>query len=125
MASTRRGSRWTARCSPTSPCTTSRPLARSPRRRRQRSKKPPDREARVSDVGSLSRQALAEVAGSADLAALDDVRVRWLGKKGVLTEQLKSLRDVPAADRPAAGQRINEAKDQLQAALDARRTALE
>ena len=62
---------------------------------------------------------------SGDLAALDDVRVRWLGKKGALTEQLKSLRDVPAAERPAAGQRINEAKEQVQAALDARRAVLE
>jgi phenylalanyl-tRNA synthetase alpha chain len=79
----------------------------------------------VSDLSSLSAQALAEVAGSSDLAALDEVRVRWLGKKGTLTEQLKALRDVPAAERPAAGQRINEAKGALQAAIDARRVRLE
>jgi len=70
-------------------------------------------------------QALAEIAAAADLAALDEVRVRWLGKKGVLTEQLKSLKTVPAAVRPAAGQRINEAKQQVQEALDARRGVLE
>jgi len=70
-------------------------------------------------------QALAEIAAAADLAALDEVRVRWLGKKGVLTEQLKSLKAVPAAVRPAAGQRINEAKQQVQEALDARRGVLE
>jgi phenylalanyl-tRNA synthetase alpha chain len=79
----------------------------------------------VSDSSSLSAQALAEVAGSGDLAALDDVRVRWLGKKGTLTEQLKALREVPAADRPAAGQRINDAKVALLAAIDARRAVLE
>jgi phenylalanyl-tRNA synthetase alpha chain len=71
------------------------------------------------------QQALADIAAAADLAALDDVRVRWLGKKGTLTEQLKSLREVPAAERPAAGQRINEVKLAVQEALDARRASLE
>ncbi len=45
-----------------------------------------------------------------DLAALDEVRVRWLGKKGTLTEQLKSLGALPAAERRDAGAKINEAK---------------
>jgi phenylalanyl-tRNA synthetase alpha chain len=79
----------------------------------------------MDDLASLSRQALTEVAASGDLAALDDVRVRWLGKSGVLTAQLKSLGALPAAERPAAGQRINEAKQALQTALDERRDALE
>ena len=79
----------------------------------------------MGDVGSLTREALAEVAASGNLAALDEVRVRWLGKKGVLTEQLKSLRELPAAERPAAGQLINDAKNQLQSALDERRVSLE
>jgi len=79
----------------------------------------------MDDLASLSRQALAEVAASGDLAALDDVRVRWLGKSGVLTAQLKSLGALPAAERPAAGQRINEVKQAVQSALDERRDALE
>jgi phenylalanyl-tRNA synthetase alpha chain len=79
----------------------------------------------MDDLATLSRQALDEVAGSHDLSALDDVRVRWLGKKGTLTEQLKSLGALPAAERPAAGQRINEAKQALQVALDQRKDALE
>jgi phenylalanyl-tRNA synthetase alpha chain len=79
----------------------------------------------MDDLASLSRQALAEVAASGDLTALDDVRVRWLGKSGVLTAQLKSLGALPAAERPAAGQRINEVKQALQVALDKRREELE
>ncbi|HEU4626577.1 MAG TPA: phenylalanine--tRNA ligase subunit alpha [Steroidobacteraceae bacterium] len=79
----------------------------------------------MDDLASLSRQALDEVAASGDLAALDDVRVRWLGKSGVLTAQLKSLGSLPAAERPAAGQRINEVKQALQKALEERRAALE
>jgi len=53
------------------------------------------------------------------------VRVHWLGKKGVLTEQLKTLGSLPAAERPAAGQRINAAKERVQAAIEARRAELE
>ncbi len=83
----------------------------------------------MNDVGSsvdaLVRQALGEVAASGDLTALDDVRVRWLGKKGTLTEQLKALGALPADQRRAAGQQINEAKQSLQVALDERRDALE
>ncbi|HVO47109.1 MAG TPA: phenylalanine--tRNA ligase subunit alpha [Steroidobacteraceae bacterium] len=79
----------------------------------------------MSDLSSLVQQALDEVTGCGDLAALDEARVRWLGKKGVLTEQLKALGSLPASERPAAGQRINDAKQSVQAALDARRLALE
>jgi phenylalanyl-tRNA synthetase alpha chain len=53
------------------------------------------------------------------------VRVRHPGKKGLITEQLKSLGSLPAAERPAAGQKINEAKARVQAALEARRAQLE
>jgi phenylalanyl-tRNA synthetase alpha chain len=79
----------------------------------------------LKDLSSLVQQALDEVTACGDLAALDETRVRWLGKKGALTEQLKSLGTLAAAERPAAGQRINEAKQSVQAALDARRIALE
>jgi phenylalanyl-tRNA synthetase alpha chain len=73
----------------------------------------------------LVERALADVDASANLERLDEVRVRLLGKKGQLTEQLKSLGALPAADRPAAGQRINEAKAVIQAAIESRREALE
>ena len=78
----------------------------------------------MADLATLTGQALAEVAACGDLTALEDVRVRWLGKKGALTEQLKALGSLPAAERPAAGARINEAKEQVQAALEARRVHL-
>jgi len=47
------------------------------------------------------------------------------GRKGVLTEQLKSLGALPAAERPAAGARINAAKSEVQSALETRRVALD
>ena len=79
----------------------------------------------MESLASLTERALAQISASADLARLDEVRVQWLGKKGLLTEQLKSLGGLPAAERPAAGARINEAKVRVQEALDARHAVLE
>ena len=73
----------------------------------------------------LEKQALDEVAAAADPAALDAVRVSYLGKKGQLTQQLKQLGALPAAERPAAGQEINRIKARVQQALEARRDALQ
>ncbi|NBC49709.1 MAG: phenylalanine--tRNA ligase subunit alpha [Gammaproteobacteria bacterium] len=78
-----------------------------------------------ADLAALEAEALAAVAAAEDLARLDEVRVHYLGKSGRLTTQLKSLGALPKEERPAAGQRINEAKRQVQAALEARRAALE
>src|ERR1700761_4863801 len=79
----------------------------------------------MQDLATLIQQALEEVAACGDLPALDEVRVRWLGKKGTLTEQLQSLGALPKSERPAAGQLINEAKARVSAALDARKAELE
>ncbi len=79
----------------------------------------------MESLQALTERALADISASADLARLDEARVHWLGKKGLLTEQLKSLGGLPAAERPAAGARINEAKQVVQVALDARHAVLE
>ena len=79
----------------------------------------------MSELDTLLEQALQQVAASAALPALDEVRVHWLGRKGALTEQLKALGTLPASERPAHGQRINAAKERIQAAIEARRAQLE
>jgi phenylalanyl-tRNA synthetase alpha chain len=79
----------------------------------------------MESLADLTARALAEVSASADAARLDEVRVHWLGKKGLLTEQLKSLGKLPAAERPAAGAKINEAKVAVEAAIEARRAVLD
>jgi phenylalanyl-tRNA synthetase alpha chain len=81
--------------------------------------------AQVQSLAGLTELALAEIAASASVTRLEEVRVHWLGKKGQLTEQLKSLGSLPAAERPAAGQKINDAKLAVQTALDARRAVLD
>jgi phenylalanyl-tRNA synthetase alpha chain len=76
-------------------------------------------------LGRLIEQALADVEASRTLSGLDEVRVRLLGKKGLLTEQLKALGRLPAEERPAAGQRINDAKVVIHTAIEARRERLD
>jgi phenylalanyl-tRNA synthetase alpha chain len=76
-------------------------------------------------VDELLRCAKSEIDSATSLAALDAVRVSYLGKKGQLTQRLKELSGLPVSERPAAGQAINEAKRLLQADLESRRRALE
>jgi phenylalanyl-tRNA synthetase alpha chain len=79
----------------------------------------------VSSIAELLGQAESAVRAAEDLAALDAVRVQFLGKKGVLTAQLRELGKLPAAEIKAAGKAINDAKQALEAAIDSRRVALE
>jgi phenylalanyl-tRNA synthetase alpha chain len=79
----------------------------------------------VKDLESLVARTLADVGSSADLPALDAVRVAALGRKGTITELLKGLGELPAGERKAAGASINRARDRITEALDARRTQLE
>ena len=79
----------------------------------------------MNDLSAIVEQTLSDVARAADAGALEQIRVRVLGKSGVITEQLKSLGALPAADRPTAGQRINEAKQALGEAIQKRRAEFE
>ena len=79
----------------------------------------------MDNLESLTRAALAAVENAGDLRALDDVRVQYLGKKGEISQLLKGLGQMSAEERPAFGARINEARDQVEAALSARRDMLQ
>ena len=76
-------------------------------------------------LDELIRQADTASAAASTLLELDSVRVRFLGKKGELIEHLKQLGRLSAEERPAAGQLINRAKDQVQNLLEVRRAQLE
>jgi len=79
----------------------------------------------MQELEQLMKGAVAAVDAAADLIQLDQVRVDYLGRKGLLTQQLKQLGTLPAEQRPAAGQAINEAKERLQSAVTRRRAVLE
>ncbi len=76
------------------------------------------------ELDALAETAHHELATATDLTALDAVRVRYLGKKGLLTECLKGLGGLPAAARPAAGLTVNAIKEHLQERLEQRHAAL-
>ncbi len=79
----------------------------------------------MQSLSELIQAAASQIDAANDLAALDAVRVSYLGKKGALTARLKSLSELSAEERPAAGQEINIAKQDVQARINARRDALE
>ena len=79
----------------------------------------------ANDIESLITKAKTDLAAASDLNVLDQIRVQYLGKKGVLTEQLKALKDVAPEQRKEAGQAINKAKQDLQQSIEARKKALQ
>ena len=79
----------------------------------------------MENLEQLVQDGLAAVDSADSLQALDQIRVEYLGKKGVITQQAKTLGKLSAEERPAAGQKINEAKGQVEQAINARRADLE
>ena len=77
------------------------------------------------DLQKLTADALETINAADNLEALDQVRVNYLGKKGELTSLLKTLGQLPADERKAAGQDINNAKREVQQAIEQRKKTLE
>jgi len=78
----------------------------------------------MDDLTALVDRAIAEFDACSDPAALENAKARYLGKSGALTERLKALGTLPAAERPAAGAAINVAKSRIEDGLARRRAAL-
>jgi phenylalanyl-tRNA synthetase alpha chain len=78
----------------------------------------------AQDLDERIAAAEEAIAAAADLESLDRVRVEYLGKKGFLTAELKSLGQLPAEQRPARGEAINRAKKRLHEVIENRRRAL-
>jgi len=79
----------------------------------------------MDNLDSIIAEAKSTFDRASDLAALEQVKARFLGKSGALSEMLKALGKLSAAERPQAGAMINKAKDQVEALLKARREAIE
>ena len=78
----------------------------------------------MQHIEKLITAASTEFGGISDAAQLEQAKARYLGKSGSLTELLKGLGKMPAEERRSAGAAINNAKDRIEAALNARRDAL-
>ncbi len=79
----------------------------------------------MTDLADLKTELLDAVSAAADGAALEAVRVEALGKKGRITAQMKTLGGLDADARREAGQALNALKDEVAAAIEARKTELE
>lgn len=79
----------------------------------------------MENLVTLTDEALELVEQAQDLAALDHVRVEYLGKKGQITALLKGLGKLSAEERPAAGAEINKAKQRVQDRINSVKQAME
>src|SRR5882672_11770168 len=79
----------------------------------------------MTDLDKLVSEATARFAAISDPAELERAKARYLGKSGAIPEAMKELARLAPAQRREAGARINSAKDRIEAALAARREALE
>lgn len=71
-------------------------------------------------LDEILQQAQAAIQSAPDLKSLDQYRVQYLGKKGTLTDYLKTLGQLAPEERPAAGQKINVVKEAIQTLIEER-----
>jgi phenylalanyl-tRNA synthetase alpha chain len=79
----------------------------------------------MQSLENIKAEAVVAIEIASDIAALEELRVRYLGKKGALTDLLKNLRQLSAEERPKAGAEINAVKQQLNEELNARKESLQ
>ena len=79
----------------------------------------------MQSLESIKAKAVVAIETASDIAAVEELRVRYLGKKGALTDLLKNLGQLSAEERPKAGAEINAVKQQLNERLNARKELLQ
>jgi len=80
---------------------------------------------RVDKIKEIQQRATSEVAACSDLRSLDELRVTYLGRKGLITAQLKGLAKLAPEQRKAFGAAVNQVRDELTEAIAERRQSLE
>ena len=79
----------------------------------------------MSDLDALKTKYAAQIEAAGDLAALDDVRVAALGKKGEVSLQMRTLGKMSVEEKKVMGPALNALKNDLSALVEARKSALE
>lgn len=79
----------------------------------------------MEDLKELETGLLAQITAAADLKALDEIRVSILGKKGMITEKMKTLGSLPLEEKIAAGKSLNLIKSAVEKAIDTKKQELE
>ena len=78
----------------------------------------------MQQLEQIVAEASSAIAGTASVAELEQAKARFLGKSGSLTELLKALGKLPPEEKPRAGAAINQAKQQVETLIQARRDAI-
>ncbi|HXM76858.1 MAG TPA: phenylalanine--tRNA ligase subunit alpha, partial [Thermoanaerobaculia bacterium] len=78
----------------------------------------------AGDLKELADRAVAEIKAATDEAALEAARVKYLGRKGALSEASKRIANLRTSEKPAYGAALNDAKGRIESTLDERGAAL-
>ena len=79
----------------------------------------------MNKVKEILEKSLEEISNAASIEDIENIRIDFIGKKGLFTNELKKLRHLPANDRPLFGQEINEAKKVFLTNLSSAKNQLE
>lgn len=79
----------------------------------------------MSSIQELLNDFHETITQVSDIKQLESLRVNYLGKKGLITSQLKQLGQLPPEDRPQAGQAINKAKKTIQQSIELQKTNIQ
>src|SRR5690349_869394 len=78
----------------------------------------------MQSIEELEREAQAEVSAAGDTSALKELEIKYLGKSGLYTGLLRQIGQLPPAEKPTFGQKVNEAKARLQSLIDVKNGSL-
>ncbi len=79
----------------------------------------------MNQLDQLKLEGLSKITEASNSKVLQDIRVMYLGKKGPIQEVMKTMKDLPAEERPVFGQQVNEVKQALSQAIDEKKIQLE
>lgn len=78
----------------------------------------------MEQISKVREEALAKIAEAESLKELQDLRIAYLGKKGSIQALMAEMKSLPKEEKPAFGQQVNAAKQEVTAAMDARQEVL-
>lgn len=78
----------------------------------------------VEEIQALRTETMDAIAGAADSDALNDIRIKVVGKSGTLTAYLRSMGQIPADQRAEVGKTVNAARNEIEAALESKKAEL-
>ena len=79
----------------------------------------------MEKIQQVQQQALDQIEACTDLQQLQQIRITTLGKKGSISSLMTMMKDLPATEKPAFGQQVNDCKKTVSAALEKKQTLLE